>query len=124
MNVLTDTELADALQERLGWPQDECEAHADYLLDMFGFQDRIIDNILESDDRQLFYNLESRGLLTTRSEENQLHNGSTWRTHYWVLRMDKIHEAATTLRAQAKQAEQQEQDLYMELPDDVWARAS
>ena len=37
-------------------------------MDIFGFNDRIIDNVLEPEDRQLFYILEEEGLLTRGAE--------------------------------------------------------
>jgi hypothetical protein len=59
-------------------------------MDLFGFEDRIIDNVLEHEERQLFYLLESEGILDTEREEISLYDGRIWRIHYWLLKKNKI----------------------------------
>ena len=44
-------------------------------MDLFGLDDRIIDNVLEHEERQLFYLFESEGILNTEREEISLHDG-------------------------------------------------
>lgn len=61
-------------------------------MDLFGFDDRIIDNVLEHEERQLFYLLESEGILNTERDEITLYDGRIWRIHYWLLRKNKIYQ--------------------------------
>ena len=59
------------------------ESIAEHALGFFGFSNRIIDNALEPNDRNLFYQLQDYDLLTTESEETTLWDGREWRIHYW-----------------------------------------
>ena len=52
---------------------------ADHLLGFFGYQDRIIDNMLQPQDRNVFYQLQDLNILTTESEESTLYDGREWR---------------------------------------------
>ena len=58
---------------------------ADYILGFFGFQDRIIDNVLEPQDRNVFYLLQDYGLVRTESEEASSRYGREWRIHSMLL---------------------------------------
>ena len=60
------------------------ESIAEHALGFFGFSNRIIDNALEPNDRNLFYQLQDYDLLTTESEETTLWDGREWRIHYWL----------------------------------------
>ncbi|MGQ0536562.1 MAG: DUF6015 family protein, partial [Methanobacteriota archaeon] len=80
----------------------------------------IIDNVLEPEDRQLFYILEEEGLLTTEREETTLYDGREWRTHYWLFRKEKILGYANEHRSKT-QEDEKEFEIYSELPEDVWA---
>jgi hypothetical protein len=85
--------LADAIVRIVGMSSEERPAAvgmADHLLGFFGYQDRVIDNMLAPADRNVFYQLQDWGLLTTTSEETTLWDGRQWRIHYWLLRTDKI----------------------------------
>jgi hypothetical protein len=85
--------LTDAIVRIVGMSSEErpaAEGIADHLLGFFGFQDRVIDNLLAPADRNVFYQLQDWGLLTTASEETTLWDGRQWRIHYWLLRTDKI----------------------------------
>ena len=118
--IITVEDLSQAIQERIGLIPDESDRDAEFVMDIFGFNDRIIDNVLEPEDRQLFYILEEEGLLTTEREETTLYDGREWRTHYWLFRKDRILGAAQQHRA--KLAEKSEEfGIYEELPEDVWA---
>ncbi len=65
---------------------------ANHLVGFFGYSDRIIDNLLEPEDRDVFYMLEESGILKTEREEITLFDGRDWRIHYWVLDKKKIAE--------------------------------
>ena len=90
MNIITLEDLSKAIANRVGIGIEEARRDAGFVLDIFGFQDRVIDNVLDPEDRQLFYILEEEGMLTTEREETTLYDGREWRTHYWVIKKDLI----------------------------------
>ncbi|HEV8361702.1 MAG TPA: DUF6015 family protein [Candidatus Thermoplasmatota archaeon] len=118
--IITVEDLSQAIQERIGLIPDESDRDAEFVMDIFGYNDRIIDNVLEPEDRQLFYILEEEGLLTTEREETTLYDGREWRTHYWLFRKDRILGAAREHRSKLAQSTE-EFGIYEELPEDVWA---
>jgi hypothetical protein len=120
LEIITVEDLSQAIQDRIGLVTEEAERDAEFVMDIFGFNDRIIDNVLEPEDRQLFYILEEEGLLTTEREETTLYDGREWRTHYWLFRKDKILASADAQRAKQKDASH-EFGIYAEMPEDVWA---
>jgi hypothetical protein len=64
------------------------------LLYFFGYNTRIIDNVLEPDERDVFYMLEEGGWLKSDREETTLYDSREWRIHYWYLDKDKIFAIA------------------------------
>ena len=118
--IITVEDLSQAIQDRIGLVAEEADRDAEFVMDIFGFNDRIIDNVLEPEDRQLFYILEEEGLLTTEREETTLYDGREWRTHYWLFRKDKVLGAADEHRKKLTSASGEFQ-IYSELPEDVWA---
>ena len=101
---------------------EEAKRLAQHVLNFFGYQERIIDNMLEPEDRDAFYMLEDSGILMTSGEETTLYDGREWRIHYWLLRKDRIEEL---LRRRTEETLQKikptaEEDVYKELPDDIW----
>lgn len=58
--------------------------------EIFGYDDRIVDNILFPDERNLCYKLEEDKLLSTEREEVVLYNGRTWRSHFFKLNKENI----------------------------------
>jgi hypothetical protein len=122
LDPLTWEELALALQHRIGLPEDDAERDAGFVMDIFGFKDRVIDNVLEREDRQFFYVLEEEGMLTTDREETTLHDGREWRTHYWALRKKVIKQYADHERLgdDSRRRNGLEDDVYRRLPADAW----
>lgn len=121
MSVLTYEELRDALRALLGqrgMPTEEVGKLAEYLLGFFGYGTEIVDNVLQSEDRDVFYMLEEEGLLSTRQEEVLLAPGKLWRLHYWVLRADRVRAA---LHVREEEGEGYEA-LYDSVPLEVWVR--
>ena len=90
MSIITLSILSKAIVNRIGIGIEEAKRDAGFILDIFGFQDRVIDNLLDPEDRQLFYILEEEGMLTTAREETTLYDGREWRTHYWILKKEAI----------------------------------
>lgn len=93
---------------------------AQHILNFFGFEERMIDNYLEPDDRGLFYMLEEVRILMPEREETTLYDGREWRIHYWVLNTRRVME----LQKEEKHVEREEDisDIYREIPDEYWSR--
>src|SRR3989337_3002650 len=95
LGALTVEDLTRAIRnsiDRAGMKDDEARAMAQHVLNFFGYSERIIDNVLEPEDRDAFYMLEDSGILTTEREETTLYDGREWRIHYWMFRKDRIAE--------------------------------
>jgi len=93
---------------------------AQHILNFFGFEERIIDNYLEPDDRGLFYMLEEIRILMPEREETTLYDGREWRIHYWVINTQRIIELQ--VKKEGKEKEYSEEDIYKEIPDEFWSR--
>jgi hypothetical protein len=127
MNFLTLGDLSKAISNRVGIDIDEAQRDAGFVMDIFGFDDRVIDNVLDPEDRQLFYILEEEGMLTTEREESTLYDGREWRTHYWRLRKDTIlrysKEANGTRRYlidKKQPVNVSDDDIYNTIDEDMW----
>lgn len=92
---------------------------AQRILNFFGYSDRIFDNILTPQERDVFNMLESVGLLSTTSEELTLYNGKEWRIYYWILNTDKIIKASKKIKKNKKKAPK---DIYERIPNNVWKK--
>lgn len=104
---------------------EEAKLTAEHVLNFFGFSTRIIDNILEPEDRDTFYTLEDLGILSTEREETTLHDGREWRIHYWILNYNKIMKLASGETEYVEDSiEEDPTEVYKELPEDVWASRS
>ena len=95
--VITISELTSAIRNSIDSSSREMEEEEAYdlahrVLNFFGYSDRIIDNILEPEDRDAFYMLEDAGILTTEREETTLYDGREWRIHYWLFRRERIDQ--------------------------------
>ncbi len=121
--TLTVDDLTRAIKnsiDRTGMKEEEARAMATHVLNFFGYSERIIDNVLEPEDRDAFYMLEDSGILTTEREETTLYDGREWRIHYWMFRKDRIHELVEAQRA--KEEAQAGESIYDEtLNEDFWA---
>ncbi len=120
VDIITVEDLSSAIEETTGLDSSEAERDAEFVMDIFGFNDRIIDNVLEPEDRQLFYMLEEWGLLTTEREETTLYDGREWRTHYWMFRKGEILGYAEQFRERLE-AVVEDDTVYDELPEELWA---
>jgi transcription initiation factor IIE alpha subunit len=79
-----------AIEHKIGLKTIKAKKIARFIMDTFGYETRIIDNILTSDERQIFYMLEGEGILSTSREQTRLYDGRAWMTHYWQLNTDEI----------------------------------
>ena len=120
---MTVNDLSIAIGEKLDIDAYEAKKYASIVMDFFGFEDRIIDNALEQKDRQLFYTLETQGLLHTQREMITLPNGRQWRIHYWLLTKNTIlrHSNNKWILTKHKNIQNsQRENVYSYLPKDMW----
>lgn len=105
----------------IGEMQDEEAAQvARNVLNFFGYYDRIIDNVLDPETRNMFYMLEDASLLITEREETTLYDGKEWRVHYWLFRRDRIESLAES-PAEPIDKEEVQESIY-EMDDSIWER--
>jgi hypothetical protein len=129
MTIITLDDLSKAIANRVGIDIEEARRDAGFVMDIFGFDDRVIDNVLDPEDRQLFYILEEEGMLTTEREETTLYDGREWRTHYWRLKKDTIARYSkdgsterSILIVDKKQPKNvSDDDIYNTIEDDMWS---
>jgi len=120
VDVIRVKDLAKVLKGRMEIEEDEALALSEFVLDIFGFEDRVIDNILYPSDRQLFYFLEGKSILSTGRETISLYDGRDWRIHYWVFNRELVKHYLK--EEEKKEKEKKEKDIYAELPPEAWAR--
>ena len=98
---MTLKDLTRAIQQHIDTDMDVEVARgmAEHALGFFGFYNRIIDNALEPNDRNLFYMFQDWDLLTTESEETTLWDGREWRIHYWKFKPDLRERVEATCSA-------------------------
>ena len=114
--------IKNSIDKNMGMEEEQAYVLARHVLNFFGYSDRIIDNILEPEDRDAFYMLEDAGLLTTEREETTLYDGREWRIHYWLFRKDKIKYMMDSDPAKASDEVANESVIYEDLPSDIWRR--
>jgi len=123
-STLTLDELTLAIRngiDKEGMPDEQAKEMAQHILNFFGYSERIIDNILEPEDRDAFYMLEDTGILTTEREETTLYDGREWRIHYWLFRKERIHELIDDKVSDEGDAAGA-LSVYDELSDEAWQR--
>jgi hypothetical protein len=120
--VLTVGELTEAIRHTLvahgKVPADRAEAVATQVLNYFGAEEMVLDNVLSAEDRDTFYQLEEEGLLTSEEEDAMVARGKTWRIHYWLLRKASIGAAARPPEAPAKE---DPGAVYQDMPMETWS---
>ena len=124
--IVTVDDLSKAIMNSIdnadGMSETQSFSLAVHVLSFFGYADRIIDNVLEPEDRDAFYMLEDTGILTTEREETTLFDGREWRIHYWLFRRDRIRTLMANPRV-TRAAVENDDSVYDELPEDIWHRA-
>lgn len=109
--------LLRAISKKIGVDDETARQITLRVLNYFGFEDYIIDNVLDQDDRRLFYFLQDVGILKTDWDEAILPSGRTWRIFYWSLSNENI--AAIVLDVEVIEAQR---GIYDTLPSDIWSR--
>lgn len=112
--MITIDKLARAIEKGLGHPPDQAREEAHRVLNYFGFQTVIIDNMIHPDDRKLFYALHDAGLLRSSWETVLLLSGRNWRIFYWELVEEDLDRAL-------REEEPGTEPVYKTLPDEAWA---
>lgn len=121
-SVLTLENLTIAIRngiDREGMPEEQAKEMAQHILNFFGYSERMIDNVLEPEDRDAFYMLEDTGILTTEREETTLYDGREWRIHYWLFRKERILELVCGYDMKGEDSDS-DVSIYEELEDGVW----
>jgi hypothetical protein len=121
--IISLEDLATAIAARVDIDFESAIKDANFVMDLFGFEDRIIDNILEPEDRQLFYILEEEGMLITEREETTIYDGRSWRTHYWFLNKEtilKYKEEGKRKRDAREVINNENADVYEDIPEELW----
>lgn len=124
MTTLTVEHLAHAIRNSIdkeGMPEEEALSMARHVMNFFGYSERIIDNVLEPEDRDAFYMLEDAGILTTEREETTLYDGREWRIHYWIFRKERIAELLGGA-AESGTGGLEGADVYNDIPQEIWTR--
>jgi hypothetical protein len=119
--IVTLEVFTNAIVNRIGVDEADARHDANFVMDIFGFDDRIIDNVLEPEDRQLFYILEEEEMLRTEREENTLYDGREWRTHYWIFNKDNIFRYAKEGNSKKEKKEESVDALYESISDEEWS---
>ena len=122
--TLTVEHLTKAIKnsiDKQGMPEEEARAMAQHVMNFFGYSERIIDNVLEPEDRDAFYMLEDAGILTTEREETTLYDGREWRIHYWMFHKERISELICG-RGRSLDNLDEGVTVYDDIPDDIWSR--
>ena len=123
MEVLTVSHLSSAISNSRDYShmsQEESDSLSRHIMNFFGFSDRIIDNVLQPEDRDTFYMLEDAGLMETAREETTLYDGREWRIHYWAIKLSEIFKRSETVEAGPEQLSNN--SIYEDIPEDIWSR--
>lgn len=111
--VVTRDKLKVAIENALEVSPDKASDMADRVLRYFGYENVIVDNVIESEDRKLFYKLHDVALLNTNVDSEILASGRSWRIFYWEIDSNEVER-------NLKKAEKKKQILYEILPDEAW----
>jgi hypothetical protein len=122
MATITVEDLEKALLNTLGkkgMSNEEVKKLAQYVMNFFGFEDMVSDNLLKAKDRDVFYTLQDVGILSTFQDQISIKKGKIWRIHYWVLKKNNIYKLANQ---EKKTKGENDYNIYSEISDDVWSR--
>jgi hypothetical protein len=122
MVTITMDDVEKALLNTLGkkgMSEEEIKKLANYVMNFFGFDDTVSDNLLKAKDRDVFYTLQDEGILTTFQDQITIKKGKIWRIHYWVLKKNEILKLANLKEIETKA---DEYGIYDEMSNDVWDR--
>ncbi len=101
-----------------GMEPKEANDIAEKVMNIFGYDNVVTDNILTTEERNHFYLLEDHDILTSEEETVTLPSGKHWRIHYWRIKENKIHE----ILEEVNEEEEADIGVYDEIYDEVWER--
>ncbi len=122
MSRITLEDLKKALEKVLEENDEDphqAEDMAEKVMNLFGYDRSITDNLLSSDERDIFYQLEDFDILTTEEERTNLPSGKKWRIYYWVLNESRIKEL---LEEDEEEDIDETGSVYDEMANSVWQR--
>lgn len=119
--MLSVEELGTCIERRCSVEAEDALAAAEHVLNFFGYNTRIIDNILERSDRDLFYALQNADILQSYNEEYTTYQGKTYRIFFWGLKEEKIRTLSRERCKSEPIRESEEFKVYEDLPPQVWA---
>ena len=126
MPLITLNALSKAIQRKLNVNEKEARRYADIIMDVFGYDDCVIDNMLDHSDRRLFYRLELEGILSTRRDEALLSDGTNWRIRYWEFQRNSIFSSEIKKKGRNVRTKNKtvpsynRHTIYSSLPETVW----
>ena len=114
--------MTKAIENKIGLSHSQAQRLAGFIMDAFGYESRIIDNVLNPEERQLFYMLQAEGFLTSGREQTRLHDGREWLTYYWEIENKTILYYAHKPIGRKKKIifKPSPQTIYDSLSDDIW----
>ncbi len=127
MNRVTYKDLKEAIESASIESRtdiDDPDDIAELVINLFGFDKTITDNLLSPRERDIFYKLEDLDILFTEEETTSLPSGKKWRIHYWVLNENKIKELLENKNGEKEKERTEEKSIYNDLSDEIWERGS
>jgi hypothetical protein len=125
MPLVTITALEKAIQRTLHVNDTDARQLALMVMDLFGYDDFIVDNVLNHEDRRLLYRLQLGGLVCTRREDVLLPDGRNWRIHYWMYQKHTIFPAEIQKKTRKTKdgdaSSYSRRTVYSSLPETAWA---
>ena len=113
--IITIDELTIAIKNRMKLDSQTAHNTAEYILNFFGYDSEILDNILQPEDRTVFYLLYDVGILKTDQERILLSTGRDWRIYYWKLDEDIIRGSLDK-----EYTEDEEESIYDMITTEQW----
>jgi hypothetical protein len=128
MPLITLSVLSKTIQRRVNVTEKKARQYAEIIMEIFGYNDYVIDNILDHSDRRLFYRLEAEGILSTRRDEALLSDGTNWRIRYWEFQKDSIFSSETKKTGRRRNMRTKNKTvpsyrvhtIYSSLPETAW----
>jgi hypothetical protein len=130
MPLISLHDLTKTIQKKLNISEKEARGYAEIIMEMFGYDDCILDNILDHSDRRLFYRLEAEGILSTRRDEAVLSDGTNWRIRYWVFEKNILIPLVLKKKVKIARSKNKQpvktippydpNSIYSSLPETAW----
>ncbi len=112
MDIVTYEVMFDILKKLLtkrGMNEKDIKELSYYVVNFFGYNDRVVDNTLTPADRYVFNTLEELGIVKTTVDEITISRSKLWRIHYWIYRKDNIERI---LHKKEEKHEESPEDVY------------